>query len=204
MLGKTHMAVGVASSLLLLRPEALPELVLGTGIAAVGAVISDIDVGTSGSRKDANKIVALLAASIAMVVAAEYVWNIGIYSKLLMRYSSDTRLYGSVIAFIAISIFGMMTPHRSFMHSILSLFLLGSCVEVFLPLMVPYFGIAYISHLSLDLLNKKGEKLLYPLGKGFCLRMCSSKGLVNKILFGIGMFVSVSLIIFYAAMILKH
>ena len=46
MLGKTHMAVGVASSLLLLPPSNIQELVLGTGAAAVGAVISDIDVGT--------------------------------------------------------------------------------------------------------------------------------------------------------------
>lgn len=51
MLGKTHMAVGVAASLLLLQPRTLPELILGAGTAAVGSVISDIDCGSSESSR---------------------------------------------------------------------------------------------------------------------------------------------------------
>jgi len=155
LLGKTHMAVGVAVSLILVHPATLPELVLGTGVAAIGGVISDIDIGTSDSRKELNKIICLVVAAVVMIAASEYIWNLGIYQKLMMKYSSDTRMYGSILAFVVICMFGMITPHRSFMHSFLSAFLLFSCVEVFLPMMLPYFGIAYLSHLALDLLNKK-------------------------------------------------
>ena len=52
MLGKTHMAVGVAAGLLVLQPKNLQELILGTGVSAIGSVISDIDVGTSESHKE--------------------------------------------------------------------------------------------------------------------------------------------------------
>ena len=57
MLGKTHMAVGVAASLLLLQPRTLPELILGAGAAAVGSVISDINCGTSESSRRADQII---------------------------------------------------------------------------------------------------------------------------------------------------
>ncbi len=46
-----------------------------------------------------------------------------------------------------------------------------SCVGVFLPMLVPYFGIAFASHLALDFLNHKGEQLLYPYRKRFSLGM---------------------------------
>lgn len=197
------MAVGTAASLLLMQPKTLPELVLGTGVAAIGSVISDIDIGTSGSRKELNKILCLLAAAVAMTIAAEYIWNIGIYQKLMMKYSSNTRMYGSIIIFAVICIFGMATPHRSFMHSMLAGFLLCSCVEVFLPLMVPYFAVAYCSHLVLDGLNKKPERLLYPIGKGLCLRICSSRGIVNKLLFVVGSMLSLGTFVYYVVLILK-
>ena len=60
MLGKTHMAVGVAATLALTNPTTITELVLGSGIGALGAVISDIDVGTSESHKEADKIIAIV------------------------------------------------------------------------------------------------------------------------------------------------
>lgn len=46
-LGKTHMAVGTAAGLLIMQPQNITELILGTGAAMIGSVISDIDIGTS-------------------------------------------------------------------------------------------------------------------------------------------------------------
>ena len=59
MLGKTHMAVGVAAGLVVMHPQNIQELIVGTGTLAVGSVISDIDIGTSDSHKEADKIIAL-------------------------------------------------------------------------------------------------------------------------------------------------
>ena len=49
MLGKTHMAVGIATTLAVIPPENTRQLLLEVGAGAVGALISDIDVGTSES-----------------------------------------------------------------------------------------------------------------------------------------------------------
>ena len=57
MLGKTHMAVGVAASMLLFQPNTLPELIFGAGAAAIGSVISDIDCSSSESSRRADKII---------------------------------------------------------------------------------------------------------------------------------------------------
>lgn len=50
MLGKTHAVVGVTTGLLIMQPVSATELVLGTAASLIGAVISDIDVGSSGSH----------------------------------------------------------------------------------------------------------------------------------------------------------
>lgn len=42
MLGKTHFSVGMATGLMLCRPQSLAMLVAGTAIAGFGGIISDI------------------------------------------------------------------------------------------------------------------------------------------------------------------
>lgn len=180
MLGKTHMAVGVATSLLLLQPQTLPELILGAGTAAVGSVISDIDCGTSDSSRKAEKIIFILETLIVVIAAVEARWHLGLYQKL-MANSSASRMILACAAFIAVCAYGKKTPHRSFLHSFLAGGLLMSSVAVFLPMLVPYFGIAFASHLALDVLNRKGEQLLFPYRKRFSLGICSSSGLVNRL-----------------------
>ena len=51
MLGKTHMAVGIAATLAITQPSGVSELVLAVGAGSLGALISDIDVGTSNSHR---------------------------------------------------------------------------------------------------------------------------------------------------------
>ena len=47
MLGKTHFAVGVASSLIFTQPKTVQDVILAVGIGGMGALISDIDVDLS-------------------------------------------------------------------------------------------------------------------------------------------------------------
>lgn len=190
MLGKTHMAVGVAASLLLLQPHTLPELILGAGTAAVGSVISDIDCGTSESSRRADQIIFVLETIVIGIVVVEAHWHLGLYQRL-MSNSSVSRIVLACAAFLAICAYGKKTPHRSFFHSFLTGGLLMSSVGVFLPILVPYFGIAFASHLVLDFLNHKGEQLLYPYRKRFSLRICSASGLVNRLFLFCGSVLSV-------------
>jgi inner membrane protein len=59
---------------------------------------------------------------------------------------------------------------------------------------VPYFAIGFATHLLLDLLNRKGEQLLYPLKNTYCLGVCSSSGVVNDILFAFGLVATIFLL----------
>jgi inner membrane protein len=185
MLGKTHLVIGVTASLAILQPASVPELVIGTGAAAVGAVISDIDSGTSSSHREADKIIITVALVLAAVAVVESVFHIGICQRL-MQHNSIARILSGLAGFLLLSIFGMTQPHRSFMHSVPALVLLSACVEICFPMAVPYFFVAFLSHLLTDLLNKKGERLLWPLKNGFSLGLWSSRGLINALLFGIG------------------
>ena len=66
MLGKTHMTVGIAAALAVTQPASVSEMILAVGIGGLGALISDIDVGTSASHKDADKITGLSVAVITL------------------------------------------------------------------------------------------------------------------------------------------
>lgn len=51
MTGKTHLSVGTAATVCVTQPQTLSSLLLCLGTAAIGSVISDIDVTTSESRE---------------------------------------------------------------------------------------------------------------------------------------------------------
>lgn len=72
LLGKTHMVVGIAATMAVTHPKNAPELVLAVGVGAFGALISDIDVGTSESHRDADKIVILSVTVLAAAFALDY------------------------------------------------------------------------------------------------------------------------------------
>lgn len=185
MLGKTHMAAGVATSLILFQPSNLPTLVLGTGIAAFGAVLSDIDVETSKSHKNVDKIVVAAVIAVLMVVVIDFFFHVGIYNKLMSNSNVARVLIGGLL-FIAVCAFGKEQPHRSFMHSILAWVILSFLMFIISPTFMPYFVVSFGSHLVLDLLNYKKVRLLYPIKGGFCLKLCYADGLVNNILLVIG------------------
>lgn len=177
------MAVGIAASMTILRPVTLPELITGLGAASVGALISDIDVGTTDAHRDADMITAMSVFAVAAVVVLDQMFHVGIWQILTQR-SSFARVIPGVLAFIGICAFGKEQPHRSFMHSFLALFLLSALVDIIFPTAMPYFAIAFLSHLTTDIFNYKKVRLLYPWKKGgFCLKLFHAKGLANRILF---------------------
>ena len=70
MQGKTHLAVGSALALALLPPAGMHTLIIGTGAAALGSVVSDIDSGHSGAGQDAARVMAVSAIITILTVAA--------------------------------------------------------------------------------------------------------------------------------------
>ena len=202
MLGKTHMVVGMACGLAVMRPDSVPMLVVGMGAAALGALIPDIDVGTSQSHKDANIIVYMSVAVVALVVLAERFLHLDIYNRLLAHKGLVNILIPSVL-FIIICAFGKEQPHRSFMHSILAIVLLTGCVWYLSPTLAIYFAIGFASHIITDLFNMKKVRLLYPLSGGVAFKLFHAHGTANSTLFVIGSIATVAGLAYCTANILR-
>jgi inner membrane protein len=192
MTGKTHMTMGIAASLAVVMPETPKEMLICVGAAAVGGVISDIDVSTSEARRDFNK---LLGAAFVILVAAVYLeccFRFGIYR--MVRQNGYMGLAAGIVLFFAICIFGKTRPHRSFTHSFLGLALLSGSVYLMLPAAAVPFAAAMASHMALDLLNKKKVKLFYPFHEGFAFSLCRADGAASRCFFYAGLVLDIAII----------
>ena len=190
MLGKTHLAVGIAATMAVTQPASLSELILSAGLGGVGALISDIDVGTSNSHKDADKITMLTVFVILGVLVLDYFFNAGIVDRVV-RNSGYGRIVAGVLLFIGICAFGKEQPHRSFTHSFLALLLLCFAIGLVWEKAVIYFAVGFLSHLATDIFNKKKVRLLYPVQGGVSLGLFPASGVANRIFFIVGSAVTV-------------
>ena len=82
MTGKTHAAVGLGTVLAVTQPSTVSGLVLAAGTGMLGALISDIDVGTSKSHKDADRITLIAALLVAAEIALNYFYDFPIWEKI--------------------------------------------------------------------------------------------------------------------------
>ena len=87
-----------------------------------------------------------------------------------------------LIALIVLVVIGLKSNHRGFTHSILALALFSTVTCLILGETWKWFAIGYASHLVIDLLNKNGESLLFPLTTKVCLNLCKADGITNKVL----------------------
>lgn len=194
MTGKTHISIGVMSALVIGQPTTEKEVILYAGMAAVGAVICDVDVSKSDSRNKLNHIVLYLVVASAVLIFAESQFHIGIISYVKQNQTLYQSCIG-IVSLIFICLFGVTTPHRSFMHSVLGMFLVGVATYYAYPIAVNPMLIAMASHIIIDFLNHKKVRIFYPLQIGIRLGICKSDGKVNDALFLLGVLVS----IFYIA-----
>lgn len=185
MLGKTHMAVGIATTLAVIPPENTRQLLLEVGAGAVGALISDIDVGTSESHRDADVITYLTLGVVAVVIALDHFMNTGIVFRI-KQSEGWFRIILGILMFVGICAYGKEQPHRSFMHSFLALFLLEISIGIIYPAFIWPFAVGFLSHLASDILNRRKVRLLYPIPGGISLGLFSAKGVANSIFLWIG------------------
>ena len=184
------MAVGIAATLAITQPSGVSELVLAVGVGSLGALISDIDVGTSNSHRDADKITALSVVVVLAVFAMDYFCNTQIIERIIGS-SGYLRIIAGLLLFIGICAFGKEQPHRSFMHSFLALILLSFALGLIWEKAVIYFAVGFLSHLATDIFNKKKVRLLYPMKGGVSLGLFHAYGLANDIFFAIGRIVAI-------------
>ena len=196
-----HLSAGVAVTIAATQPSSIKGLAICVTAATIGSLISDIDVTTSESHKDLSKILAISTLAIFLCAILEATLHVGIYNYILNQTNLSRILIG-ILSFLLVCSYGMHTSHRTFMHSIPAIVILGAIVYIALPSAVFPFVIAMISHIFLDVFNRRKIQILYPLKKPkIALKLCPPDGKVNKMIFKISSFVIAAELGIFIAMV---
>lgn len=176
----THITAGLALTMAIAEPQSLKSLAICITAATIGSVISDIDVTTSESRQDLNKILGISVIAIIICVAIESIFHLGILS-MLQSQTNLFRIICGIGLFLLVCCFGVNTPHRSFMHSALAVATLCGIIWLIFPVATLPFLIGMMSHIILDFFNTKKVQFFYPLKKPkICFKLCHSDGPASK------------------------
>ena len=193
MLGHTHVTVGMATALAVLQPAtpaAVACVALGGGL---GGWISDVDVRGLGDRRDVVEGALILAGLGVLAWVADGMYGLGI-AAYLQAWTGSSSMWGA-LGFVALVLIGTRCDHRGFTHSIAGAALWSWMAYLACPPVANAFALGIASHLALDLLNKKGLKLLLPLSRhGFSLDLCTADGVVNSVLGIVGTVCAVGLL----------
>lgn len=192
MMSKTHIAVGMAAALAVAptgSPEACVAAVVG---GSVGGVIADCDIRPSRAHKDAltGRLIVALVALVAMVL--DWHFDTGLCDYLVRNLGLP--MLAGIALFVVLTFLGGHTEHRTFTHSLVAMACF--CMAVYLTALplLPYFIVGYASHLLLDITNKQGVRLFWPLRANLSLGLCHAKGMVNTTVMIVGFAVAVLLL----------
>ena len=197
MMGRTHIAVGVATALVVTHPVTAGACVLGVVGGAIGSVIPDIDMKSSTGYRQA--LHARLAVLCIVVAAFAYDWltDAGI-CKYLYATIGWSRIVG-IAAFVLLCFIGSArfghAKHRGFTHSLFALVLFTGSFALALPTAAPAFAVGFSVHILLDLLNRQDVSVFYPMRKGVSFGLCASDGIVDKVLLAVGTVSSVIIVV---------
>ncbi len=192
MTGKTHLAAGALAGFALIRPQGglnadtAAQLILCMAAASVGALIPDVDSKRSKARAKLFTAAAIVVSAFIIAFGAKIFFGVDVFA-LAMQNSAVVRTVPGAAMFAAAAIYGANTKHRTFTHSLLGLAVFTVSAALISLKAAPYFFAAMLSHILLDLLNRKKVALLYPSKRAFALDLCDSDGIVNDIVFSFGM-----------------
>ena len=179
---KTHVVCANFVSLCLMRPGSIPDLLITCGSATLGGLVPDVDLKDSTSDKLFDRLMTSLITIVLMSVFIKYFFDIDLYCKI--KECNYINYLVSICLFIVMAYLGSKSSHRSFTHSILGLIIYSSILSYGfgMNVIIPYF-VSHLSHIILDLFNKKGVAIFYPSKFRFSFKLCESNGKVNKFLF---------------------
>ena len=182
MMSKTHLMVGVGTALVATLPVGPKLCCIATIGGLLGGIVPDNDILDNDYTGDAMLGQVLAGSIIAAILFLDKIFKFGICNELLSR--SLINLIFSLVLFIGMYVFGFFQEHRKFTH-----------LCIYPPLVKP-FMIGYLSHIIIDLFNKKKVQIFFPFKVGICFGLCYANKLGNKILMYCGLVVS-SLLLLY-------
>lgn len=166
MLGRTHLAIGLATTAAVItNPHVLPEALITAGISSL---IPDIDEEHSLIRRKIDIIPGLPLGFPLLLIADYFLWHYKYFSLL------------AAILFAVYIGFAYFTKHRGFTHSLLGfttfiLMLVLSDKMLLIPAII-----GYGMHLVADLMTNAGIELLYPLKRRFGLHLFSTGSIIDQ------------------------
>ena len=185
MMGKTHLFMGITAAAVLTRPDTVGGCLAALMGGAVGGVLSDIDVKSGKGRRDDPDARIMAGGICVLALGVDHLMGGGILAEL--NACGRERLYLGLGLLALLCMVGYFQPHREFTHSFLALILFSGAVGLFSTTVQPAFAAGFLSHIVLDVLNKKPVRLLFPVGTGFCLKLCYADKGTNRGLLCFGM-----------------
>ena len=192
-MGKTHIAVGIATAYVIMKPKTIPEFAAATVGGSIGGVMADIDVHIDKSNKYAASasLDALYGEILAMAISVgalvgDYLTGGKILRHIIEQW--ETAAIGAIV-FIVLTVIGERSKHRDKTHSLLACVLFSLSVALIDPYIGVGFTIGYGSHLFIDLFNKSPIRFLYPQKGGVCFKLCYANRLGNELFLVGGVFI---------------
>ena len=178
MLRQTHITIAASASLALLWPASLSGVLMAAAGGAVGGWICDIDCKDVGFQEETTP--GMLPAAVFCAAALLLDWALGEGAVAwTVGHWGPVPLLGACLFVLGFGAGLFVSGHRGFMHSLFAAAWFSLTLGAFCrPLMLP-FGIGFVSHLLLDLPNKKGMRLFFPLRARIALGLCTARGRVN-------------------------
>lgn len=188
MMGKTHFTVGLATALAVLQPQTVGECMLALIGGSLGGVTADNDT-LHRSHAVKGHLMALKTALPAFLI--DLFFGLGICKSV---YENRVTAAMGLLAFLILWVIGYCSDHRTFTHSFMALILYSLAVGMIHKPLALGFAAAYLSHLILDITNRKKVPLFYPLDFGICLKLCYSNKTADKVIRIVGYAVSAFLL----------
>ena len=177
MTGKTHFMVGAATAVTVAQPQKVSDFALLTVVGGLFGMWADCDEKKSKISQMSNKAIVVCTIALVLIVGTQ---KIDIYHP-----SNMVNFFLGLCVIAGVTYAGRLRPHREATHSLLAVVLLGVIGYMLLP-KYPYAGlIASLSHIVIDLPNKKGITLFFPIKKRISFNICKSDGIVSTVLLAI-------------------
>lgn len=177
---KTHVVCANALALAFVKPESVSSFLVCITAATVGSTICDID---SAHKGHCGYIISYSLFTIIGLILLG-INHISINNWIFLN-SSYLRIIICFLLLLGVCFYGYLKPHRSFLHSFLGTGIMILLCYIALGNIVIPFMIGIFSHILLDLFNKRGLWLLFPIKKKFSLKLCVYNGEINNLLFNI-------------------
>lgn len=192
MQSKTHLTIGVASSLAICAPVTTEGILVSIIGGCIGGILCDIECRSTPEIRDAlyGRIIATGVIGTILITDLLFL-DAGIWKSILSQNHFITAVGTLVLLLTCYK--GRFSKHRTFTHSLLYVLLISIGSACILPgLQIPVLA-GGISHLTIDTFNMTPVPWLYPFRKkGISLKVFSASKLANTILMYAGLAFSIA------------